>query len=112
MSAALADFLAHRGDPLATARAAARAAPHSGEAHLVEASLLLCSRDVRDFERAGWVYSRLGRMKLTRREAAHLRAIAAALDEDAAGACLVYDEILADDPHDLLGGARAQVLVN
>jgi len=110
MNAALADFLAHRGDPLATARAAARAAPHSGEAHLVEASLLLCSRDVRDFERAGWVYARLGRMKPTRREAAHLRAIAAALDEDAAGACRVYDEILADDPHDLLALAVAQVL--
>jgi len=40
VSPALADFLAHRGDPLATARAAVLAAPHSAAAQLVEASLL------------------------------------------------------------------------
>ena len=54
MNAALQDFFAHRGDPIATARAAVRAAPQSAAAHLVEASLLLCSRDRRDFEAAGF----------------------------------------------------------
>jgi tetratricopeptide (TPR) repeat protein len=109
MSPALADFLAHRGDPLASARAAARAAPHSAAPHLVQASLLLCSRERRDFETAGWVYARLKRLQLTRNEQAHVEAIAAALDEDVAGACQRYDEILADEPQDLLALAVAQV---
>jgi len=54
VSPALADFLAHRGDPLAAASAAVRADPESGAAQLVEATLLLCSRDARDFEPAAW----------------------------------------------------------
>ena len=109
MNAALADFLAQRGDPLAAARAAVRAAPESAAAHLVEASLLLCSRDVRDFEKAGWVYAKLTTLQLTPREAAHLKAIAAALDEEVAAASAIYDGILADDPHDLLALAVAQL---
>jgi tetratricopeptide (TPR) repeat protein len=108
MSRALADFLAHRGDPLAAARAAVRAAPESAAAHLVEASLLLCSRDRRNFEKAGWVYARLRKLTLAPSEEAHLRAIAAALDEQPAQACAIYDEILEDDPHDLLALAVAQ----
>jgi tetratricopeptide (TPR) repeat protein len=109
MNPALADFIAHRGDPLAAARAAVRAAPEAAAALRVEASLLVCSRDARDFEAAGWVYAKLRTLKLTQSEAAHLDAIAAAVDGDLAAACAVYDEILAGTPHDLLALAIAQV---
>lgn len=108
MSPALADFLAHRGDPLAAARAAVLAAPESAGAHLVEASLRLCSRDVRDLEAAGWAYARLTRLELTAHEHAHLAAIGAALDGDLAGASRACDGILAGAPHDLLALAVAQ----
>jgi tetratricopeptide (TPR) repeat protein len=108
VSPALADYLAHRGDPLAAARAAVRAAPGSAEAHLVEASLRLCSRDVRDFEAAGWAYARLTQLELTTHEQAHFAAITAALDGDLAAASRAYDAILADTPHDLLALAVAQ----
>jgi tetratricopeptide (TPR) repeat protein len=105
---ALLDYLAHRGDPLAAARAAVRAAPGSAAAHLVEASLLLCSRDVRDVEAAGWAYARLTHLELRPHEHAHLAAITVALDGDLAAACRAYDEILADAPHDLLALVVAQ----
>jgi tetratricopeptide (TPR) repeat protein len=100
MNQALHAFLCHRGDALALAR--------RGEglrARLLEASLLLCSRDVRDFEAARWVYSGL---KALRVENAHLAAIACAVDGDYPRACRVYDQILADDPRDLLALAVAQ----
>ena len=108
MSQALADYLAHRGDPLAAARAAARAAPQSAAAHLVEASLLLCSRDVRNYEAAGWAYARLTKLELTPHEQAHVGAIRVALDGDLAAAGRAYDAILAGSPHDLLALAVAQ----
>ncbi|HEY1291017.1 MAG TPA: tetratricopeptide repeat protein [Burkholderiales bacterium] len=108
MSPALADFLAHRGDPLAAARAAVRADPESGAAQLVEATLLVCSRDARDFEPAARAYARLTQLGLTVQQQTHVRAIRAALEGDLAGACRVYDEILAHTPHDLLALAAAQ----
>lgn len=49
---ALADFLRHRGDPLALARQA-----EGVHARLLEASLLLCSRDAREFEQAGRLFA-------------------------------------------------------
>lgn len=108
MSPALADFLAHRGDPLAAARAAVQADPQSGAAQLVEATLLLCSRDARDFEPAARAYARLTRLTLEPHERAHLAALHAALEGDLAGASRAYDEILAGAPHDLLALAAAQ----
>jgi len=108
VSPALADFLAHRGDPLAAARAAVRADPESGAAQLVEATLLLCSRDARDFEPAARAYARLTQLSLTVQQQPHATAIRAALEGDLAGACRVYDEILARAPHDLLALAAAQ----
>jgi tetratricopeptide (TPR) repeat protein len=108
VSPALADFLAHRGDPLAAARAAVRADPESGAAQLVEATLLLCSRDARDFEPAARAYARLTQLSLTVQQQPHVTAIRAALEGDLAGACRAYDEILAGAPHDLLALAAAQ----
>lgn len=101
---ALGDFLRHRGDPLALVRRA-----EGVRARLLEASVLLCSRDVRDFEQAGWVFSQLSSMKRNSNENLHFGAIAAAVDGDYARACRVYDEILAHNPQDRLALAVAQV---
>jgi tetratricopeptide (TPR) repeat protein len=100
MSEALHAFLCHRGDALALARR-----EEGLRARLLEASLLVLSRDVRDFERAGWAYAALKDCG-----SPHLAALAAALDGDYARACRVYDEILARDPRDLLALASAQVM--
>ena len=100
---ALGDFLRHRGDPLALARQA-----EGVRARLLEASLLLCSRDARDFEQAGWVYSKLVSIPKSSRESGYFAAIRAAVDGDYARACRIYDEILEEDPSDLLALAVAQ----
>ena len=96
---ALHAFLCHRGDALALARQ-----EESFAARLLEASLLLCSRDARDFEAAGWVFARIQH----RVDHPHVRAIGAAVDGDYAGAARRYDEILARNPRDLLALAVGQ----
>ncbi len=105
MHPALADYLAHRGDPLA----AVRAAPSSAQSRIIEASLLLCSRYPRDFAQAGRVYLQLKDLDLKAAEEMHVRAIGAAVQGDYAGAVRIYDEILARAPHDALALAVAQV---
>jgi hypothetical protein len=105
MHPALAGFLAHRGDPLA----AARAAPRSTESLLIEASLLLCSRYARDFRDAARVHATLERQSLSPLERMHVRAIGCAVHGDYAGACELYDQILERAPHDALALATAQV---
>jgi tetratricopeptide (TPR) repeat protein len=99
MSPALHAFLCHRGNALALARE-----ERGVQGRILEASLLLCSRDVRDFEAAGWAFARIGKC-----DTGHVAAIAAAVDGDYARACRIYDDILAGDPRDLLALAVAQV---
>ena len=106
---ALSSLWLQRGDPLALARQAVEAAPESAAARLLEASLLVCSRDPRDFEAAGWVYAALRRLPLTPREGAHTVALATAIDGDLAGACRRYDAILKDEPRDFLALWVAQI---
>ena len=110
---ALQDFLTARGEPLALAREAARAAqpgsPELVDARLLEASLLLCSRDKRDFEAAGWVYAALEGFDLSVIQKKHKTAIRIAVDGDYAGACRAYDVILQDDPADELALGVAHV---
>jgi tetratricopeptide (TPR) repeat protein len=96
---ALGDFLCHRGNPLALARRA-----EGLRGRLLEASLLLCSRDIREFEQAGWLFASLKDEKHP-----HVAAIGAAVDGDLARACRVYDRILEEQPGDLLALAVAQV---
>lgn len=105
MHPALAQFLAHRGDPLA----AARAAPASVQSRIIEASLLLCSRYPSDFHEAGRLSAQLDCLDVSVEEEMHVRAIAAAAHGDYAGAGRLYDEILAQAPDDLLALAVAQV---
>ncbi len=102
---ALAEFLAHRGDPLVTVRAARR----SVWSQIIEASLLLCSRYVSDFESAGRLHAELKGVELGGSDEMHVRAIGAASHGDYAGACRIYDEVLAQAPHDALALAVAQV---
>ena len=99
MSQALHAFLCHRGEALGLARR-----EEGVRARVLEASVLLCSRDRRDFEKAGWVYASVKEAR-----DAHVAALGAALDGDLARACRIYDEVLAERPHDLLALAVAQV---
>jgi tetratricopeptide (TPR) repeat protein len=69
---------------------------------LREATVLVSSRDVRDFEAAGWAFVRLRRMARNPSELAHCAALAAAIDGDFVAACRLYDGILDDAPHDTL----------
>ena len=110
---ALHDFLTARGEPLALAREAGRAAqpgsPEMVDARLLEASLLLCSRDKRDFEAAGWVYAELASLEKNSMQRQHAAAIRIAVDGDYAGACRAYDAILQDNPADELALGVAHV---
>ena len=90
-------------------QAAARAAPDSAWARIVEASVLLSSRDARDFEAAGWMYAELKGLALNPHEQAHLQAISAAVDGDYGTASRIYDAILAAHPRDALALSVAQV---
>jgi tetratricopeptide (TPR) repeat protein len=107
---ALQSLLLQRGDARALARDAVVEAPQSAAAQLVEAVLLACSRDRRDFEAAGWAYARLCRLPMAERERTHAAALAAAIDGDLARACGVYDRLLDDDPADVLAVWAAHIL--
>jgi hypothetical protein len=107
---ALQSLLLQRGDARALARDAVVEAPQSAAAQLVEAVLLACSRDRRDFEAAGWAYARLCRLPMAERERTHAAALAAAIDGDLARACGVYDRRLDDDPADVLAVWAAHIL--
>ena len=110
---ALSDLLRGRGDPLGAARQAAAAAapgsPQAVDARIIEASLLLASRDVRDFEAAGWVYAKLAASEKNPLQQAHAAAIRAAVDGDYFAARGVYDRILEAYPVDGLALVIAQV---
>ncbi len=103
---ALESLRLQRGDARALARAAAAADPESVPARLLEATVLVLSREVRDFEAAGWAFAPLARLV----ENAHVGALAAALDSDFGLACRIYDEILATDPDDFLALWAAQLM--
>jgi len=110
IASALQSLRLQRGDTLALARQAVAAAPHSAAAQLVEAVVLACSRDRRDFEAAGWAYARLCQLPMSERERTHAAALAAAIDGDLARACAVYERILDDEPTDLLALWAAHIL--
>src|SRR6185503_4068912 len=82
---------------------AVAAEPDSAAAQLLEATLLASSRDVRDFENAGWAYARLRTLDPG---SPHLGALAAVLDGDLVGAVRIYDAI----QDDLLALWAAQLL--
>jgi len=106
---ALAALRTQRPDALALARQATAADPGFVPARVLEAWLLLWSRDARDFDAAGWVFARLTRMAMSGRERRHAGAIATAVDGDYEGAARLLDGIVAEEPHDLVALATAQV---
>jgi tetratricopeptide (TPR) repeat protein len=109
LETAIQDFLCHRGGALSLAREAARENPGAAAAHLFEASLLLCSRDRRDFEAAVRPLARARGLAKTPREEAHEAAVAAAAGGDYARACAIFDAAVADDPRDLVALGVAHV---
>ena len=69
---------------------------------MLEASLLLCSRDKGDFEAAGWAYAELASIDKTALQEKHTAAIRIAVDGDYAAASRAYDAILEEHPTDEL----------
>ena len=102
--AALRALLLHRADALELARRAVAEAPGFLPARKLEASLLLCSRDLTHFRAAQRIAA-----ELHTPGDGHASAIAAAAAGDYARASRVYDEVLRDDPRDILALAVAQV---
>ena len=100
---ALESLRLQRGDARRLAAEAVEAEPGSAAAQLLEATILACSRDVRDFENAGWAYARLRTLDAG---SPHLGALAAVLDGDLARAVRIYDAIR----DDLLALWAAQLL--
>jgi tetratricopeptide (TPR) repeat protein len=98
------------GDALGLARRAVHEAPGFVSAHQLEAALLLCSRDVRDFESAGWVYARMAKLPMNEREQGHAAALAAAIDGDFAAATRRYDDVLDVAPRDAVALHVASVM--
>ncbi len=99
---ALACVRLQRGDAVARAREASREAPQFVAAHQLEAALLLCSRDPKDYEAAGWAYARLVGLRHSTREGLHTAAIRAAVDGDYARASALYDRVVAEVPMDAM----------
>jgi hypothetical protein len=100
---ALESLRLQRANTRRLAAEAVAAEPDSAAAQLLEATILASSRDVRDFENAGWAYARLRTLDPG---SAHLGALAAVLDGDLVGAVRIYDAI----QDDLLALWAAQLL--
>jgi hypothetical protein len=107
---AMAALWLQRGDARALAAAAVAAEPDAVAPRLLEAALLVTSRDVRDFEAARWAYARLRELPMSERERAHTSALEAAVDGDYERACLIYDRILLGAPTDALALWTAQLM--
>jgi hypothetical protein len=99
-----------RGDARALAAEAVAAAPQSAAARLLEATLLACSRDAREYEAAGWAYARLRELPMNQHQRAQSAALAAALDGEFDRACRIYDHILDAHPSDGLALWAAQLM--
>ena len=107
---ALASLRTQRGNARAIAAEAVAAAPQSAAARLLEATLLACSRDAREYQAAGWAYARLRELPMNQHERAQSAALAAALDGEFDRACRIYDQILDAHPSDGLALWAAQLM--
>lgn len=107
---ALTSLWRQQGDALPLARRAIAEAPEAVAPRLLEANILICSRDPRDFEAGGWAFARLCGLAMSERERAHAAALAAAIDGDIARACRIHDSILAQEPTDMLSLWAANVM--
>lgn len=99
---AVADFLCHRGDPLRAAREASLEAPAFVAARLLEAWLLLGSRDGRDADEAALAWRNLAGLRMNGHERAHAAALGTALGRDCARSSRMLDALLERSPHDVV----------
>jgi hypothetical protein len=77
-------------------------APHFTMAHVLEAYLGLCSRDLARVQRARFAVTRAGESPANHRESLHVEAIRAALDDDFATFRSCLQGLLVQYPRDLL----------
>jgi hypothetical protein len=108
-AAGLAGLRTQSPETLALARIAAKADPSFVAAHQLEAWLLLCSRDARDFRSVGEVLERLDGLPMTAQELMHAEAIAATAGGDYARGARLIDGIVEEYPRDLVALVAGQV---
>ena len=99
-----------RGDALDLARAAFAEAPAFVAARQMAATLLLFSRDPRDFAAGQAAVARFSIMPMNAREQTHTAALVAASTGDYLRASALYDRILNQAPRDVLALWAAQVI--
>ena len=99
---ALADFQDWRGDPFAHAAKALEHAPGFVMAHVLQACVLLCSREPAAIAAAREIHDRARGLAANERERQHLAAIAALLADDYERARSIYATRLERDPLDVL----------
>lgn len=107
---ALAEFQCWRGDPGAGAAAAVREAPRFAMAYVLQAWLLLCSREPDAVRSAGTIQADAAKLEVNPREQSHLAAIAAVVGDDYPCARSILAALLARDPHDVLALQVAHAL--
>jgi len=107
--AALLALRLQRPNALALTRQAVQADPRYIAARVLEAWLLLWSRDVRIFADVGHAFAQLVPMAMPARERLHVDAIRVAAGGDYEGAARLLDAIVAREPRDMVALATAQV---
>jgi tetratricopeptide (TPR) repeat protein len=108
--AALRSLQLGEGDALVHARRAVAASPRFVAAHQLAATLLLYSRDPRDFREGSAVFARLAKLPMDARERVHAGALQLAIEGDYRAARAAYDAILFDAPHDFLALWGSQLI--
>lgn len=106
---AIARFLCHRAGAIELAREAGRESPGSAAAPLLEASLLLCSRDRRDFQAAAGPLARSRSLSKSSQESSWEAALTVAAEGDYARAIAIFDAWLLQSPRDVVALAVAHV---
>ena len=107
---ALLDFQAWRGDPAAGARRATALAPGFVMAHVLEGYLCILSRDPASVQAAKPVLARCKDVPANARERSHLAVLRFAVDDDYQCARQTLDQLLHDDPRDVLALQAAHAM--
>ncbi len=107
---ALAGFQCWRGEAALHAGRARAQAPGFVMAYVLEASLLMCSREASAPAAAQALRRRAAALPANARERRHLAALGAAIGDDYPRAVAHYDALLAENPRDMLALLVAQSL--
>ncbi len=98
------------GDALAHARRAVAASPRSVAAHELAATILLYSRDPREFRAGRKALAGLTRLPMDERERAHAGALRKAVAGDYRAARADYERLLGEHPDDFLALWASQLI--